>query len=207
MKYTLSQAVCALGLYDVHRIKPGHDLHEEAEAERAAPDISPPRAARNVFVERGVHQRAKAGAVIEPIEEAIHSIELPFRDAPFEPLEFHQDFLRPGFVFELHRQRIESAATGPEQFLAIDRKPALMAGALEFFFRGVEFHGAAQMRASGGERRHVVGIFARASQKDRADSLSGRVRPGVDDIGDDGKLARHAVGRQRIERTHAHKLG
>src|SRR4051794_37078701 len=50
----------------------GDHLHKKTKAERAAPHVAPARPARNVLVQRGVHERAKAGAVIEPTEELLH---------------------------------------------------------------------------------------------------------------------------------------
>ena len=47
------------GAVDGPEDEAGDDLHEEAEAERAAPDIAPARAAGNVLVERGVRRGRK----------------------------------------------------------------------------------------------------------------------------------------------------
>jgi len=52
--------------------QPGNHLRGEREDQRAAEDISPARAARDVLVQRFVKRVAIAGAMIEPVEQALH---------------------------------------------------------------------------------------------------------------------------------------
>ena len=143
----------------------GDDLHEEAEHQRAAPDVAPARAAGNVFVERVVHERAVAGAMVQPIEEAAHPIgilsAMPVRNR-CKPTQIS---CLAVVVDELHRQRIEAAEARPEQFLAVLGERAGVARALELAGGGVEVDGAAQVRAGagkGGDRLWAVGRFGRA---------------------------------------------
>ena len=50
----------------------GDDLDGEREGERAAPDVTPARAAGDVFVERLLRELAVAGAGINPVEQRFH---------------------------------------------------------------------------------------------------------------------------------------
>ena len=60
----------------VHPQKDARDeLHDDRESERAAPHVSPARAAGDVFVKCALHELAEAGAVVEPVEERFQSRE------------------------------------------------------------------------------------------------------------------------------------
>ena len=133
----------------------GDDLHEEAKRERAAPDVAPPRPARNVLVQRIVHERAVAGAVIQPIEEAAHPTGILSATPARNRWNATQHFLRAVVVDQLDLQRIEAAQAGAEKLFAVLGKPAFMAGAFEAVVAGVELDRAAQVRAGGGERGHL----------------------------------------------------
>ena len=50
----------------------GDDLHEEREHQRAAPNVSPARAAGNPLVQRFMHEAAISRAMIQPVEQFSH---------------------------------------------------------------------------------------------------------------------------------------
>ena len=62
---------------------PGDDLHHEGEAERAAPHVTPARAARHVFVKRLVEQFLAARAAVHPIVKRLDFVHAGiFSDTP-----------------------------------------------------------------------------------------------------------------------------
>ena len=52
--------------------KPGDELDGEAKDQRAAPDVTPARAARDVFVKRILDDAPITSAAIEPVEQPVH---------------------------------------------------------------------------------------------------------------------------------------
>src|SRR5207248_8525607 len=51
--------------------KPGDELDDEGEEDDAAPGVAPARAAGDVLVEQRLGEGGDAGAVFEPVEDAV----------------------------------------------------------------------------------------------------------------------------------------
>lgn len=51
----------------------GDDLDREGEDQRAAPDVSPACPAGDILVQSFVHQFPEASAIVEPVDECVHS--------------------------------------------------------------------------------------------------------------------------------------
>jgi hypothetical protein len=60
--------------------------------------------------------------------------------------------------------------------------------------------------ADDAERGHLLRSVFRAFEVDRADGRRRVLRPGVDALGEDLKLPRHAVGGERVERRDVGEL-
>src|SRR5581483_328340 len=53
---------------------PGDELHADGKRQRAAPHVTPARAARHIFVERLFGQLPHPVAIVEPIKHALHAV-------------------------------------------------------------------------------------------------------------------------------------
>jgi len=73
----------------------GDDLDAKCEGERATPDVTPARAAGDVFVKHLVRKLAVARATVEPVEHGFHAVgnhEQQEKIKPLVKLVFLQPF-------------------------------------------------------------------------------------------------------------------
>ena len=180
------------------------ELRDETKRQRAAPDVTPARAARNVFVQRLVRQLAEADAVIQPVEQAFHATGIFSALPAWKFWNFTQTSLplRTSTSSESSARGdgLERSAIFPSAVNVL-----LWQGQRKLPRFGIEIHEAARVRANHVERLQVP--IRQPAEIHRADGHLRELVPGVRARGQHGELARQAVGGQAVERGDRHGAG